>query len=79
MDTWCNISLSTAFNLSGLHGKLNKLVNVNDTIVAFQDKALSVINFNNRTALSTENGVPIEIANSGKVRWVYYSVFYSRM
>ena len=67
IDTWCNISLASSFNLNGLYGKLTKLVNVNDTILAFQDKALSVINFNNRTALSTESGVPIEIANSGKV------------
>lgn len=67
IDTWCNVTLSSAFNLNGLYGKLNKLSTVNDTIIAFQDKALSVINFNNRTALTTESGVPIEIANSGKV------------
>lgn len=67
IDTWCNITLASAFNLNGLYGKLNKLVTVNDNIIAFQDKAISVINFNNRTALSTESGIPIEIANSGKV------------
>ena len=67
IDTWCNISLASSFNLNGLHGKLNKLITVNDNIIAFQDKAISVINFNNRTALSTESGIPIEIANSGKV------------
>ena len=57
--------------------KLNKLITVNDAIIAFQDKALSVINFNNRTAISTENGVPIEIANSGKVNG--YSVISSNI
>lgn len=67
IDTWCNISLASAFNLDGKYGKLNKLITVNDAVLAFQDKALSVINFNNRTAISTENGVPIEIANTGKV------------
>ena len=67
IDTWTSITLSSAFNLDGSKGKLNKLLNFNDTIVAFQDKAISAINFNNRTALSTESGVPIEIANSGKV------------
>lgn len=67
IDTWCNVNLVSAFNLNGNYGKLNKLSTVNDTIIAFQDRALSVINFNNRTALTTEAGVPIEIANSGKV------------
>ena len=67
IDAWTSITLSSAFNLDGSKGKLNKLLNFNDTIVAFQDKAISAINFNNRTALSTESGIPIEIANSGKV------------
>lgn len=77
IDTWCNISLASAFNLNGNYGKLNKLITINDAILAFQDKALSVINFNNRTAISTENGVPIEIANSGKVNG--YSVISSNV
>lgn len=77
IDTWCNISLASAFNLDGKYGKLNKLITANDAIIAFQDKALSVINFNNRTAISTENGVPIEIANSGKVNG--YSVISSNV
>lgn len=77
VDTWCNITLASSFNLNGLYGKLTKLINVNDSILAFQDKALSVINFNNRTALSTESGVPIEIANSGKVNG--YSVVSSNV
>ena len=77
IDTWCNITLASSFNLNGLYGKLTKLINVNDSILAFQDKALSIINFNNRTALSTESGVPIEIANSGKVNG--YSVLSSNV
>lgn len=77
IDTWCNITLASSFNLNGLYGKLNKLVTVNDNIIAFQDKAISVINFNNRTALSTESGIPIEIANSGKVNG--YSIISSNI
>lgn len=67
VDLWTSITLSSAFNLDGSKGKLHKIINLNDTLIAFQDKAISTINFNNRTALSTEGGVPIEIANSGKV------------
>jgi hypothetical protein len=77
IDTWCNITLASSFNLNGLYGKLNKLVTVNDNIIAFQDKAISAINFNNRTALSTESGIPIEIANSGKVNG--YSIISSNI
>lgn len=67
VDIWTNISSTSAFNLNGLYGKLNRIINFNDTLLTFQDKAIGVINFNNYTALSTESGVPIEIANSGKV------------
>lgn len=77
IDTWCNITLASSFNLNGLYGKLNKLVTINDNIIAFQDKAISAINFNNRTALSTESGIPIEIANSGKVNG--YSIISSNI
>ena len=67
IDTWTSINLLSAFNINGEYGKLNKIVNFNDNLITFQDKAISVINFNNRTALSVEEGLPIEIANSGKV------------
>ena len=76
-DAWTNISLVNALNLNGLYGKLNKLENFNNNIIAFQDKAISAINYNNRTALTTESGVPIEIANSGKVNG--YSVISDSM
>lgn len=75
VDIWTNISSTSAFNLNGLYGKLNRIINFNDTLLTFQDKAIGVINFNNYTALSTESGVPIEIANSGKVNG--YSVITS--
>ena len=67
IDTWTSINLLSAFNINGEYGKLNKIINFNDNLITFQDKAISVINFNNRTALSVEEGLPIEIANSGKV------------
>lgn len=66
IDPWTSISLVNAINLNGIYGKLNKLINFNNNIIAFQDRAVSTINYNNKTAISTESGVPIEIANSGK-------------
>ena len=67
VDTWTNINLTNILSLDGTKGALTKLINVNDSVIALQDKAISSINFNNRTQLSTEQGTPVEIANSGKV------------
>lgn len=67
IDSWTKLYSTSVLDLDGTKGQITKLVNYNNSILAFQDKAISVINFNNRTALSTEGGVPIEIANSNKV------------
>lgn len=67
IDTWTNINLSSTLSLDGRYGSVTKLDTVNNTVVVFQDKAINSINFNARTQLSTEQGLPVEIANSGKV------------
>lgn len=67
VDTWTNITLANILNLDGSYGKVNKLLNSKDSLIAFQDKAISVINYNERVQISTEQGVPIELANSNKV------------
>ena len=72
IDSWTGINANSSIYLDGNYGKVNKLVTVNDNIVAFQDKAISVINYNERTQLSTESGVPIEIQNSGRVNGYDY-------
>ena len=71
-DSWSNTSLSNIDNVDGKYGKINAIEKLNDTLVCFQDKAICVINFNNRTQISTEQGTPIELANSGKVNGVTY-------
>ena len=40
---------------------------MNDNIVAFQDKAVSTVLYNERVQISTESGAPVEIQNSNKV------------
>lgn len=67
IDTWTNINLANILSLDGTKGALIKLITVNDSVIALQEKAISTINFNNRTQLSTEQGTPVEVANSGKV------------
>ena len=72
VDSWTNATLSSVLNLDGSYGKITKLLNVNDNIIAFQDKAISTILYNERVQLSTESGLPVEIQNSGKVTGYQY-------
>ena len=67
VDLWTNITLANVLELDGSKGKLNKLTRLNDQLLAFQDIGISQILYNENTAISSTEGVPIEIANSGKV------------
>ena len=66
-DTWLNLNLSSTLDLDGNCGKVTSLQNYNGQIFAFQEKAINQILYNEQTQISTAAGVPIEIANSGKV------------
>lgn len=72
IDTWTNISQLNSIYLNGEYGPITKLVNFNDTIIAFQDRAIASIKFNNDIQVSTENGLPIEVVNSNKVTGYNY-------
>ena len=67
VDTWTNITLANVLDLDGDKGNITALKRFNNSLFAFQDKAFSQILYNENTQLSTTAGVPIEIANSGKV------------
>ena len=67
VDTWTNITLANVLDLDGDKGNITPLKRFNNSLFAFQDKAFSQILYNENTQLSTTAGVPIEIANSGKV------------
>lgn len=72
IDTWTSINLVNSIKLDGDKGVLNKIKRWNNNLLAFQDKGIAVINFNQQTTISTSEGVPVEIANSGKVTGHYY-------
>lgn len=72
VDTWTKLSQLNSIYLDGEYGNINKIINYNDTITAFQDKAISVIKFNNDIQISTESGAPIEVVNSNKVTGYQY-------
>lgn len=67
VDEWTHITLASSLKLDGDKGVCRALRRFNNSIVAFQDRGISEVLFNSRTQLSTTDGVPIEIANSGKV------------
>lgn len=67
IDTWTNITLSEIETLDGDKGPLRAIRRFQNSLIAFQDKGIAEILFNSRTQIGTQQGVPIEIANSGKV------------
>ena len=72
IDPWTSVTLSSIKNVDGSYGPINAIEKLNDTLIGFQDRAIFVINFNNRTQISTEQGLPVELANSGKVDGITY-------
>ena len=72
IDNWTSINLINSLKLDGDKGPLNKIKRWNNHLLAFQDRGISSINFNQQTTISTSEGVPVEIANSGKVTGHYY-------
>lgn len=67
VDSWTNITLASTLELDGDKGPITSLQRLNNQIIAFQSTGISHILYNENTQISTEAGVPIEIANSGKV------------
>lgn len=67
VDEWTHITVANNLKLDGDKGWCNALRRIGNSIIAFQDRGISEILFNSRTQLSTTDGVPVEIANSGKV------------
>ena len=72
VDTWTNITLANTMELDGDKGEISKLVKFKDQLIAFQDTGISTILYNEKVQISTEQGVPIEIANSNKVQGKKY-------
>ena len=72
VDEWSHITLSSSLDLDANQGKCRALRRFKNEIIAFQDRGISNILFNSRTQLATNEGVPVEIANSGKVEGKHY-------
>lgn len=72
IDEWTHITLASNLELDGDKGSVKSIRRLNDQLVCFQDKGISQILYNERVQISTEQGVPIELANSGKVQGKKY-------
>ena len=72
VDTWTNIGIENSYDTQGQLGTINSLKLFNDQLIGLQDKGLFNILFNSRVQLNTSDGLPIELANSGKVDGVRY-------
>ena len=67
IDTWTNITMVSTLDLDGDKGKLRSIKRYNNNIIAFQDKGICQILFNENMQITTTSGVPIEISNNNKV------------
>lgn len=67
IDSWTNINAANVMDLDGDKGELQALRRYNNDIYAFQDTGISKVIFNPRVQINASDGIPIEIANSGKV------------
>lgn len=67
VDTWTNITLASTLDLDGDKGPVRAIRRFNNNLVAFQDRGISQILYNESVQIASTNGVPIEIGNSGKV------------
>jgi hypothetical protein len=72
IDTWTNITLASTLDLDSNLGKISSIKRVNNDLIVLQDRGVSQILYNERVQISPTIGVPIEIANSGKVDGIYY-------
>ena len=72
IDIWTSVNLASTYQVDGTLGGIKKIIKFGDTLFCFQDKGISQIMFNSNIQLSSSSGVPIELANSGKVDGVRY-------
>jgi hypothetical protein len=67
IDAWTQILPTSTLDMDGSLGQVQALRLWNDNLICFQDMGIARIMYNDRTTMSTEQDVPVEIANSGKV------------
>lgn len=72
VDLWTNVTLGSVLELDGEKGEISAIRRYNDQLIAFQDNGISQILYDENVQISSTEGVPIEIANSGKIQGKRY-------
>ena len=72
VDMWTNITLAATLELDGDKGEVVSLKRTNNQLVCFQKFGISRLLYNENFMVSTQEGVPVEIANTGKVEGKTY-------
>lgn len=72
VDMYTNVTLASTLEMDGSKGEINAIRRFNNNLWCFQDKGIAQILYNENVQVSTQAGVPIEIANSGKVQGKRY-------
>ena len=71
-DMWTNVTLASILEMDGNKGEITSIQRLNDMLICFQDTGISQILYDESVQVSSTDGVPIEIANSGKVQGKRY-------
>ncbi|MBO6233326.1 MAG: hypothetical protein J6N78_04625 [Clostridia bacterium] len=67
-DVWTKPNIATLRYVDGTYGnRITALINYRNNILAFQDSGISLIHFNERTSITDQQGLPLELASSNKV------------
>ena len=67
IDSWTNIHLTNVLDLDGSLGEITALKLWNNKLIAFQQKGIALIKYNENAMIPQANGAPIVLMNSGIV------------
>ena len=72
IDNWTHLYSSSILYLDGDKGELRSLNRLGNSIISFQDKGIAEIMYNSYAQIPTAQGIPVELANSGRVEGKRY-------
>ena len=72
IDQWTNILLSSSYDINSRSGSIESLKVLDDNVYCFQEEAVGVLLYNNRSLLPVSDGVPVEISNGTQMQGIRY-------
>lgn len=71
-DEWTRLTFASSYDCDGNKGPLNRIVRLDTQLVAFQEHGVAQILFNETSQVQATDGLPFELANSGKMQGLRY-------